>query len=503
MTASVMATVDEVLTAQRRSLAIAVKTDGADEHQVEIDRMVWSHAHAEAARALSAWARAVSDPVASEFAELAADHAAAFASGVAGSPVAAGRRLARVNLRRDGLEDLGASDEHRELRSALRNLTEREIRPLAARIHRQNLDVPESIIRAVGGFGLFGMSIPTAYGGTQDAEDARAMLIATEELSRGSLAAAGSLSTRPEILVRALLRGGTEEQKGRWLPSIASGERLVAVAVTEPDYGSNVGDITCRAVRTGEGGWEFTGTKLWCTFGGRAELLMLLARTGRPGHRGLSAFVVEKPAFAGDEFDHRQEGGGRLTGRAIPTIGYRGMHTFELSFDHFRAPAESLIGGEEWLDRGFYLQMEGFALGRIQTAGRAVGLMQAAFEDALAYAENREVFGRPIAANELARSKLGLMSLRLHASRQLSYRAAEELDLGGGQVEASVAKLYASKMAEKVTRDAAQMHGAMGYSEETDASRYFVDARVLPVFEGAEEILSLRVIGRALLETAP
>jgi (2S)-methylsuccinyl-CoA dehydrogenase len=500
MTAPAMANLEEDLVTIRRSIAAAVKADGPDAHQVEIDHLVWCHAHAEAARALADWALAVDNPVATEMAEIAAEYATGLASGVASSPVGLSRRLARLSGRLHGLEDVGASDEHRVLRSALRDLTEGEIVPLAARIHREDLDVPESIIRAVAEFGLFGMSIPGAYGGSQETQDTIAMLIATEELSRGSLAAAGSLSTRPEILVRALLRGGTEEQKRRWLPAIASGEKLVAVAVTEPDFGSDVAGITCRAARTSGSGWEINGTKLWCTFGGRAELLMLLARTGDGGHRGLSAFVLEKPAFAGHAFEHRQEKGGRLEGRAIPTIGYRGMHTFELSFDHYLAPVESLIGGDHWIDRGFYLQMEGFALGRIQTAGRAVGLMQAAVEDALTYAGERRVFGRPIDANELAQSKLGGMALRLQASRRLSYRAAEQLDRGAGQVDASVAKLYASRMAEKVTRDAAQMHGAMGYSEETDVSRYFVDARVLPVFEGAEEILSLRVIGRALLE---
>jgi (2S)-methylsuccinyl-CoA dehydrogenase len=229
---------------------------------------------------------------------------------------------------------------------------------------------------------------------------------------------------------------------------------------------------------------------------------MVLARTGGPGHKGLSAFAVEKPAYEGHAFDYTQEGGGRLTGRAIPTIGYRGMHTYELSFERFHLSKDALIGGQEWLDRGFYLQMEGFALGRIQTAGRAVGLMQAAFEDTVAYTKERHVFGRPIFANELSRAKIGEMALRLQASRQLSYRAAEMLDRGDGQRHASLAKLYASRMAEAVARDASQLHGAMGYSEETDVSRYFVDARVLPVFEGAEEVLSLRVIGPALLRNA-
>jgi (2S)-methylsuccinyl-CoA dehydrogenase len=325
------------------------------------------------------------------------------------------------------------------------------------------------------------------------------MLIATEELSAASLAAGGSLMTRPEILVRALLRGGTEEQKRRWLPAISSGQMLVAVGVTEPDYGSDVAQLGCRARRLPDGGWEITGTKLWCTFAGRSELLMILCRTAEGGHRGLSVFVVEKPPFPGHDFEHRQPAGGSLRGRAIPTIGYRGMHTYELAFDAYQAPVAALLGGEDWLNRGFYLQMEGFAVGRIQTAGRAVGLMQGALDDALGYARERRVFGQPVGELELPSAMLGAAIVRVNAARQLSYRAASLLDAGGGQMESSLAKLYASRMAELVTRDAMQLHGAMGYGEETPVSRYFVDARVLSIFEGAEEVLALKVIARNLL----
>jgi (2S)-methylsuccinyl-CoA dehydrogenase len=412
-------------------------------------------------------------------------------------------QLAELTLGTDRLEDLGASDEHRLFRSTLRAFADREIAPQARAIHRLDLDVPDRIIAGVAALGLFGLSVPTEFGGTQANEDIRAMLIATEELSRVSLSAGGSLMTRPEILVRALLRGGTAEQKRLWLPAIAAGDKLVAVAVTEPDFGSNVADVMCRATRLPNGDWTINGTKLWCTFAGRAELLMVLCRTGSSGHKGLSVFVVEKPAFSGQEFTFQSPEGGTLRGKAIPTIGYRGLHTFELVFDGLRVPAVALIGGEEWLNRGFYLQMEGFALGRIQTAGRAVGLMQAAVDDAITYSKSRTAFGQLLFANQLIRAKIGRMFLRLHASRQLSYHAARLLDSGDGQIEASLAKLYASRMAELVTREAMQIHGAMGYSEETDAARYFVDARVLAIFEGAEEVLSLRVIGKSILEKSP
>jgi len=492
--------VTQSLAALNRQVAEAVTRDGFDHHQIAVDHLVWSYAHVEAARALREWAGANAHPLAAGLADLSESEALCYLNKRSRAAGDVGPRLAEIARRMEPLEDVGASEGHRFLRSTLREFASREIKPYAREIHRQDLDVPEPIIAGAAKLGLFGLSVPIEYGGAQETEGSKSMLIVTEELSRASLAAGGSLITRPEILVRALLRGGTEEQKQRWLPAIAAGEKLVAVAVTEADYGSNVAGIKCRATRLPGGEWEINGTKLWCTFAGRSELLMVLCRTLDAGHRGLSVFVVEKPAFAGHEFVYHQPGEGVLRGRAIPTIGYRGMHTYELLFEGFRLPATALVGEDNWLNRGFYLQMEGFSMGRIQTAGRAVGVMQAAFDDALTYAKERIVFGRPIFANQLTRSKIGEMALRLQASRQLSYRAARLLDEGDGQVEASLAKLYSSRMAELVTREAMQIHGAMGYSEEADAARYFVDARVLTIFEGAEEVLSLRVVGRALLQ---
>jgi (2S)-methylsuccinyl-CoA dehydrogenase len=469
--------------------------------EVEANQLAWAVARAEAARACQAWASRSGDELAGLIAEAAEEEAQRFAEGSSLELAELDwRRLLRIHEMYRPTEDVDASDEHRLLRSTLRGFAAKEIRPRAQDIHRADGDVPEDVIRGVAELGLFGLSIPEQYGGYQaESSDARAMLIATEELSAASLATGGSLMTRPEILVRALLRGGTEEQKRRWLPAISSGEMLVAVGVTEPDYGSDVAQLKCRARRLPDGGWELTGTKLWCTFAGRSELLMILCRTADGGHRGLSVFVVEKPAFPGHDFEHMQTAGGSLRGRAIPTLGYRGMHTYELAFDAYRVPEIALLGGEHWLNRGFYLQMEGFAVGRIQTAGRAVGVMQAALEDALRYVGERRVFGRLIGELELPSAMLGAAIVRVNAARQLSYRAAALLDAGDGQMESSLAKLYASRMAELVTRDAMQLHGAMGYGEETPVSRYFVDARVLSIFEGAEEVLALKVIARNLL----
>jgi len=481
---------DELL-AQTRKL---VPGGDVDANQVAANDLAWTYARVEAAEACDEWARVTGDRRAREVAD------AAIADAWAGL----GRRPKTVSpeLTVDGraLADLGATQEQRMLRATFRDFARTRIAPHAAAIHRGDLDIPDEIIRGVAELGVFGLSIPEEFGGSQDeSEDFESMLIVTEELSAASLAAGGSLMTRPEILVRALVRAGTPEQKRRWLPGIASGRHMVAVATTEPDFGSDVAGLRCRADRA-DGGWRVNGTKFWCTFAGRAELVMLLLRTGPSGHKGLSVFVLEKPAFPGHEFEHRQPDGGLLKGRAIPTIGYRGMHTFELSFERFLLPETALVGGEEWLDRGFYLQLESFAMGRLQTAGRAVGVMQAALDAAVKYTRERLVFGQPIAHYGLPRATLGTMAFRLAASRQLSYRAARLVGQGQGQMEASLAKLYASRAAEQVTRDAMQLHGGAGYAEETDVSRYFVDARVLSIFEGAEDVLALRVIARSLLK---
>jgi (2S)-methylsuccinyl-CoA dehydrogenase len=330
-------------------------------------------------------------------------------------------------------------------------------------------------------------------------------VVATEELSRGSLGVGGSLVTRPEILTRALVNGGTEEQKRRWLPRIAAGELMVAVAVTEPDYGSDVAHLTCAATPAEGGGWLVNGVKTWCTFAGRADLLMLLARTDpdrSKGHRGLTLFVVDKPRGESGGFVFTQEGGGRMEGRPIDTLGYRGMHSYEVAFDGWHVPDDALVGGDGGLGRGFYLQMAGFENGRLQTAARAIGLMQAAYEAAREYARSRRVFGRPIVEYQLTRAKLGRMVAILQASRQYSYHVARLMAEGRGATEASMVKAYACRAAEWVTREALQIHGGMGYAEEFPVSRYFVDARVLSIFEGADETLCLKVIARRLVEAA-
>jgi (2S)-methylsuccinyl-CoA dehydrogenase len=392
------------------------------------------------------------------------------------------------------------------VRDTFRRFAADKIRPVAEEVHRTNRDIPEDVIAGLAELGGFGLSVPEEYGGfaSGNESDYLGMVIATEELSWGSLGVGGSLITRPEILTRALVRGGTEEQKQHWLPRIATGEAMVGVAVTEPDYGSDVANLKVTATAT-QGGWHINGVKTWATFAGRANTLMVLARTDpdrSKGHKGLSLFVVEKPEAPGHSFSFTQEGGGRIEGRAIDTLGYRGMHSYEVAFEDWFVPDDALVGGSEGLGQGFYYQMEGFENGRLQTAARAVGLMQAAFEAALDYARERRVFGQPIFDYQLTRAKLARMAALIQGGRQFAYSVAHLMAKGEGALEVSMVKAYVCRAAEWVTREALQIHGGMGYAEEFPVSRYFVDARVLSIFEGADETLCLRVIARRLAEAA-
>ena len=395
-----------------------------------------------------------------------------------------------------------------------RSFAENEIKPVAEHVHRHNDDVPENIISGLAEMGAFGLSVPSEYGGFSEGGDGEylAMVVATEELSRGSLGIGGSLITRPEILTRALVKGGTEAQKQYWLPKLATTEVMAAVAVTEPDFGSDVAGLTVSATPAegpgGAPGYVINGVKTWCTFAGRADVLMLLARTDpdrSKTHRGLSLFIVPKPRGEAHGFTFTQEpkadgSVGKMEGRAIDTIGYRGMHSYEVALDAWWVPAENLIGEESGIGKGFYYQMEGFENGRLQTAARAVGVMQAAYEAALEYANNRKVFGSNIIEYELTRVKLGRMAALIQAGRQFAYAVATLMAKGQGQIEASMVKAYVCKAAEWVTREAMQIHGGMGYAEEYTVSRLFVDARVLSIFEGADETLCLKVIARRLAE---
>ena len=398
------------------------------------------------------------------------------------------------------------SEEVAMARDAFRRFGAEVVAPLAAEIHAQDLTIPETILGPLREMGVFGLSIPQTYGGSAPGQhDDTAMMIAvTEALSEASLGAAGSLITRPEILSRALLAGGTEAQKQAFLPKIAAGEPLCAIAMTEPDHGSDVASLALKATRVA-GGWRLDGAKTWCTFAGKAGLLMVVARTNpdkAAGYKGLSILLVEKPSTEDHAFDFQPEGGGRLRGKAIPTIGYRGMHSYELAFEDFFVPDSHVLGGEAGLGRGFYFNMAGMVGGRMQTSARATGVMRAALREALRYTQDRKVFGQPLITFPLTQSKLAHMAARLAACRQTAYAVGNRLEAADGRIEAAQIKLLACRSAELLTREALQLHGGMGYAEETPVSRYFVDARVLSIFEGAEETLALKVIARGLFEKA-
>jgi (2S)-methylsuccinyl-CoA dehydrogenase len=505
-----------------------------DDHQVVVDRVAYAATEARAAAELAVAADAApADP----------DLAAAAAIAIAELAAAARDRLAPV-LEELGLDDAavdaayppevkaamrraGAEAAVRvvgrrvaetagrnawpldptlaEVRSSVRQFADKEIAPHAEHIHRHDQLIPERFIETMGELGYFGLSVPEAYGGHELGN--LAMILTTEELSRASLAAAGSLITRPEILAKALLAGGTEAQKQAWLPRLASGEIMVGISVTEPDVGSDVASVSCRAEPgevDGQHGWLVTGAKAWCTFAGRADVLALLARTDPDpgkGAKGLSLFIVEKPRFDGHEFRAEQPGGGTLAGKADRTPGYRGMHSFTLAFDRWFVPAEHLVGGDAQQGRGFYLQMAGFAAGRLQTGGRACGVAQAAVERTAEYVTQRGQFGKPIIEFPLTQYHLGRMAARLAAARAITYAAALAMDEDERAAAplAAQAKLFACDVAVEVTQLGQLLHGGWGYAEEYSISRYVVDAQVLPIFEGVKPILSLKVVARALL----
>jgi len=420
--------------------------------------------------------------------------------------------LSEARLRAIGAQVLEARGAHAtELGDAVATLTrdsarsfaKTEVAPIAQEMHRQDHLVPESLIQKMAGLGLFGCSIPESYGGTEMGY--LTMVVLTEELSAASLVA-GSLITRSEILTRALLQGGTEEQRQHWLPRIASGELIVGICVTEPDTGSDVASVQCRATRGesgGRAGWFLDGAKAWATFAGRANILALLARTDpdpAQGARGVSLFIVEKDPFDGHSFVQAQPKNGSITGTANPTPGYRGMHSFTLAFDRYFVPEEHLVGMEGGLNKGFYLQMGGFAAGRLQTGGRATGVGQAALEKACAYASERKQFGRAIADYQLTQYKLGRMATHVAAGRHLTYAAAREMEQDErAAMLPAMCKLFASDVAVWVSQEAQLIHGGWGYSEEDPVARYVVDALVLPIFEGVKPILELKVIARQLL----
>jgi len=413
-----------------------------------------------------------------------------------GNTPAARERLAALMVERDGAATFGDSglDETMEaMRDEMRRFTEAEVAPYAHEWHLQNAYIPMETISQMSELGVFGLTIPEEYGGLGLGKEA--MCVVSEELSRGYIGV-GSLGTRSEIAAELILLGGTEDQKQRWLPGIASGDILPAAVFSEPNTGSDLASLKTRAVRDGDV-YRITGQKTWATHPVRADLMTVLARTdpNEPGYRGLSMFLAEKPRGS-DAEPFPAEG---MTGGEIEVLGYRGMKEYEISFDGFPAPANNLLGETE--GQGFKQLMATFESARIQTAARAVGVAQNALDLAFRYSREREQFGKPLSAFPRVANKLVMTAVETHAARLLTYYAAREKDQGRRcDVEAGMAKLLAARVAWAAADSGVQIHGGNGFALEYPISRVLCDARILSIFEGAAEIQA-QVIARRLLDS--
>ncbi|AKU90379.1 acyl-CoA dehydrogenase family protein [Vulgatibacter incomptus] len=380
------------------------------------------------------------------------------------------------------------TDDHRMIQEAVRDFARAEVEPIVAELDNAGAEIPMPLVRKMAELGYFGLIFPTEHGGS--GLDTLSMALVTEELSRAWLSV-GSVMTRMIITASLIESCGTEEQKRKWLPKLCSGEVLAAAAFTEPDVGSDAAAVKTRAVRKGDR-YVVTGEKAWCTFANRAHVLCTLVRTDpdAPKHKGLSLLLVEKEP--GDDFVPP-----KLSGSPIPTIGYKGMNSYNVAFDGYEVPAENLLGGEE--GKGFYQLMSTYELARIQTAARAVGVAQAALDAALRYAKEREQFGRPIGDFQAIRHKLAHAATEIEAARQLTRFACLMKQTGKRcDLEAGMAKVFAAEMAERVTSECLQVFGGYGYSREFPAQRYWRDARVFRIFEGTSEI-QYEVIAKRLL----
>ncbi len=388
--------------------------------------------------------------------------------------------------------DCGLDETLAAIRDQMRKFADSEVLPHAQEWHRSNRYIPLEIIVQMSELGVFGLTIPEAYGGLGLGKES--MCVVSEELARGYIGV-GSLGTRSEIAAELILSGGTEEQKNEWLPKLASGDVLPTAVFTEPNTGSDLASLRTRAVREGDT-YKVSGNKTWITHPVRADLMTLLVRTNpqESGHRGLSMLLAPKPRGT-DEDPFPATG---MSGTEIEVLGYRGMKEYEIAFDAFEVPAANLLGGVEGL--GFKQLMQTFESARIQTAARAIGVAQAAMEQALSYAQQRQQFGQPIVNFPRVADKIAMMATEIMIARQLTYFAARQKDSGRRcDLEAGMAKLLAARVAWAAADNAVQIHGGNGFALEFPVSRLLCDARILSIFEGAAEIQA-QVIARRLLD---
>lgn len=383
------------------------------------------------------------------------------------------------------------TEERKLIQEAAREFTMKRVLPIANKLDPEKGVIPRELIDEMAELGYFSILIPEEYGGL--GLGAYEYCLVAEQLSRGWMSVA-SLIARGNGLIGAL-KHLTPEHKKEYLPRMARGEFLGAFSLSEPNAGSDVANITCRAVRVGDH-WEITGSKYWCTFADQADFIVVIARTDpkvdpKARHKGLSAFMVEKP---------RGELPENCKGSVIPKIGYFGWTTWELAFDKCRVPATHMIGEE---GRGFYLATAGLETARAHTAARAIGLAQGALEDSLAYAKDRNQFGRSIGEFQAIRFKLATMATQIEAARALMYAVCEQIDQGQRcDTQAAMVKLFATEMAEQVTSEGIQIHGGAGYTTHFAVERHWRDARLTKIFEGTSEIQQ-RIISDALLGKVP
>jgi (2S)-methylsuccinyl-CoA dehydrogenase len=390
--------------------------------------------------------------------------------------------------------DCGLEETLATIRDEMRKFADSDVMPQAQQWHRTNSYIPSAIIAQMSDLGVFGLTIAEEYGGLSLGKES--MCVVSEELARGYIGV-GSLGTRSEIAAELITASGTEDQRRKWLPRIASGEVLPTAVFTEPNAGSDLASIRTRAVRHGDV-YRIYGNKTWITHPVRADLMTLLVRTdpGEPGHRGLSMLLAEKPRGT-DEQPFPISG---MSGSEIEVLGYRGMKEYEIAFDGFEVKAENLLGGVEGL--GFRQLMATFESARIQTAARAIGVAQAAMEQALTYARQRQQFGTAIIDFPRVADKIAMMAVEIMIARQLTYFAARQKDSGKRcDLEAGMAKLLAARVAWANADNAVQIHGGNGFALEFPVSRILCDARILSIFEGAAEIQA-QIIARRLLSAA-